>query len=247
MKRNYDTYHFTAKEWMLYLAEGLAICGGINYLFYKNWWVFLAMLPIPFLFLRYKRNDCKKRRRKQLNYQFKDALSSLSVALQAGYSVENAVSACARDLEKLYKPGDDILEEFHYIEAQLQVSVTVEDLFLDLGKRCKVEDIANFASVFSTAKRTGGDMVAILQKTARILGDKIDVKKEIEATVAGKKSEQWIMSMMPFGIILYMQITSPGFLQVLYGNVFGVVTMTVCLLIYFLAYWMGKKIVDIEV
>lgn len=127
------------------------------------------------------------------------------------------------------------------------MSVPVEDLFLDLGKRCKVEDIANFASVFSTAKRTGGDMVAILQKTARILGDKIDVKKEIEATVAGKKSEQWIMSMMPFGIILYMQITSPGFLQVLYGNVFGVVTMTVCLLIYFLAYWMGKKIVDIEV
>ena len=52
MKRNYDTYHFTAKEWMLYLAEGLAICGGINDLFYKNWWVFLAMLPIPFLFLR---------------------------------------------------------------------------------------------------------------------------------------------------------------------------------------------------
>ena len=133
------------------------------------------------------------------------------------------------------------------MEAQLQVSVPVEELFLDFGKRCKVEDIANFASVFATAKRTGGDMVVILQKTSRILGDKIDVKKEIEATVAGKKSEQWIMSMMPFGIILYMQITSPGFLQVLYGNAFGVVTMTVCLAIYFLAYWMGKKIVDIEV
>ena len=133
------------------------------------------------------------------------------------------------------------------MEAQLQVSVPVEELFLDFGKRCKVEDIANFASVFATAKRTGGDMVTILQKTARTLGDKIDVKKEIEATVAGKKSEQWIMSMMPFGIILYMQITSPGFLQVLYGNAFGVVTMTVCLAIYFLAYWMGKKIVDIEV
>lgn len=247
MKKNYDTYRFKAKEWVLYLAEGLVVCGGINYLFYKNWWVFLGMLPVPFLFLRYKRNCCKKQRRKQLNYQFKDALSSLSVALQAGYSVENAVCACARDLEKLYKPGDDILEEFHYMEAQLQVSVPVEELFLDLGNRCKVEDIENFASVFAAAKRTGGDMVAILQKTARILGDKIDVKKEIEATVAGKKSEQWIMSMMPFGIILYMQITSPGFLQVLYGNAFGVVTMTVCLAIYFLAYWMGKKIVDIEV
>lgn len=34
--------------------------------------------------------------------QFKDALNALSVAVQAGYSVENAVSACARDLERMY-------------------------------------------------------------------------------------------------------------------------------------------------
>ena len=45
-----------------------------------------------------------------------------------------------------------------------------------------------------------------------MLGDKIDVKKEIEATLAAKKSEQMIMSLMPVGIILYLQMTSPGFL-----------------------------------
>ena len=54
-----------------------------------------------------------------------------------------------------------------------------------------------------------------------MLGDKIDVKKEIEATLAAKKSEQMIMSLMPVGIILYLQMTSPGFLSVLYGNPFG--------------------------
>ena len=59
--------------------------------------------------------------------------------------------------------------------------------------------------------------------------------------------EQVIMSMMPFGIILYMQLTSPGFLQILYGNLFGIITMSVCLGIYFFAYWMGCRIVDIEV
>lgn len=55
------------------------------------------------------------------------------------------------------------------------------------------------------------------------------------------------MSLMPAGIILYLQLTSPGFLQVLYGNAFGIFAMTVCLGIYILSYWMGKKIVDIEV
>ena len=55
------------------------------------------------------------------------------------------------------------------------------------------------------------------------------------------------MSMMPAGIILYLQITSPGFLSVLYGNPFGICAMTVCVAIYGAAYWMGRKIVDIEV
>ena len=48
-------------------------------------------------------------------------------------------------------------------------------------------------------------------------------------------------------IILYLQLTSPGFLEVLYGNPFGVCAMTVCLGIYGLSYWLGKRIVDIEV
>ena len=78
-------------------------------------------------------------------------------------------------------------------------------------------------------------------------GDKIDVKKEIEATLAAKKSEQMIMSLMPVGIILYLQMTSPGFLSVLYGNPFGIAAMSICLVIYAAAYWLGRRIVDIEV
>ena len=77
--------------------------------------------------------------------------------------------------------------------------------------------------------------------------DKIDVKKEIEATLAAKKSEQMIMSLMPAGIILYLQLASPGFLDILYGNPFGICAMTVCLTVYGAAYWMGKRIVEIEV
>lgn len=247
MKQNYDEYHFTKKEFLKYLFQSILLCVMINYLFYKTLWIFLLMLPIPVIFLKWKKKQLIRERRKILNYQFKDALNSLSVAIQAGYSIENAVRACTRDLERLYDRKTDIMKEFHYIESQQGVSVPVEELFLDLGERSGVEDIENFASVFYTAKRTGGDMDQIIQKVSRMLGDKIDVKREIEATLAAKKSEQFIMSMMPAGIILYLQVTSPGFLNVLYGNPFGICAMTVCAAIYGGAYWMGKKIVDIEV
>lgn len=247
LKRDYQKYRFTLKEITKYLVQSVGLCIFADYLFYQSVWVLLFMIPVPICYLKWRKKQLIRQRRKNLNYQFKDALTSLSVAVQAGYSVENAVCACARDLERLYDKGTDILEEFHYIESQQRVSVPVEELFLDLGERSGVEDIENFAAVFYTAKRTGGDMNKVIQKVARMLGDKIDVKKEIEATLSAKKSEQMIMSLMPAGIILYLQMSSPGFLSVLYGNPFGICAMTACLGIYGTAYWMGMKIVDIEV
>ena len=59
-------------------------------------------------FMGWKKKQCVRERKKRLNYQFRDALNSMSVAVQAGYSVENAVSACTRDMERLYDPDSDI-------------------------------------------------------------------------------------------------------------------------------------------
>ena len=246
-KADYDRYHYSAKEILKYMAESISLCVMVDYLFYKSLWVLIFMLPVSGMYLKWKKKQLIRERKRKLNYQFRNALNSMSVAVQAGYSVENAVSACVRDLEQLYAKDEDIVAEFRYIETQQKVSVPVEELFLDLGQRCRVEDIENFASVLYTAKRSGGDLGNVIQKVARMLGDKIDVKKEIEATLAAKKSEQMIMSLMPAGIILYLRLASPGFLDMLYGNPFGIGAMTVCLTVYGLAYWMGKRIVEIEV
>ena len=163
-KRNYDHYRFSMKELLKYMGQALALCIMADYLFYKSKWVLLLMLPVPVFYLKWQKNRMIRERRKNLNYQFKDALTSLSVAVQAGYSVESAVKTCVRDLERLYGKGTDIVEEFRYIESQQHISVPLEELFLDLGERSQIEDIENFASVFYTAKRTGGDMNRVIQK-----------------------------------------------------------------------------------
>lgn len=246
-KKDYGSYRFTWKEFLKIIMQCVVVGIVFDYLFYQNLWVLTGMFPVCVFYLRWKKRQMIRERKKRLNYQFRDALTSLSVAVQAGYSVENAVSACVEDLGRLYVQGSDVLDEFRYMENQIKLSVPVEDLFMDLGERSGVEDIENFASVFFTAKRTGGDMNRVIQQVARMLGDKIDVKKEIEATLAAKKSEQMVMSLMPVGIIFYLKLTSPGFLDVLYGNFLGIAVMTVCLGIYVTAYWLGMKIVDVEV
>ena len=65
--------------------------------------------------------------------------------------------------------------------------------------------------------------------------------------MAAKKLEFKIMCAIPFAMICYLKLSFPSFMQVLYGNVLGVVIMTICLLVYVIAFEMGKKIVEIEV
>ena len=107
-RKDYRMYHFTGKETAKYLLEGAAVCAAADYLFYQSLPVLLFMLPIPVLFLKMQRKKCTARQQRELNYQFRDALTAMNVAVQAGYSAENAVRASVKDLGRLYEKGSDI-------------------------------------------------------------------------------------------------------------------------------------------
>ena len=96
---DYEKYQYSVKEIIRYVSECVILCLVVDYLFYKNIWMLLLAVPLPVLYLKWKKKQLIRERKRRLNYQFRDALNSMSVAVQAGYSVENAVSACVRDLE----------------------------------------------------------------------------------------------------------------------------------------------------
>ena len=161
--------------------------------------------------------------------------------------MENAFSSVIGELSRELKTDSRLLSEFRYMEGQKLLGVSLSTLFLELGNRTGLEDIKNVAQVFSAAKRTGGDLSEIFQKTGKMLGDKLEVEEEIEASLASRKNEQLIMNIMPAAIILYLKLTSPGFLKPLYGNAIGAGIMTGCLLLYGAAWWLGNRILDIWV
>lgn len=247
MKTNYNEYHFSKREWVLYIVQGILLCVIVNYLFYQNIVLFVFMIPIPLLWLKWKKQMRTEQRKKELNYQFKDALNSLSVSLRAGYSIENALIEAEHDMRKLNGKSAEIVRELAYINKQIKVSIPAEELLTDLGIRSNLEDIKNFAAVFSIARRMGGNLTEIVNEAAGHISEKIDVERSIETAIASKRFEQSVMSVMPCGIIFYLQLASPGFLDGLYGNIFGICFMTICLICYIAAWHMGRRIVDIEV
>ena len=129
---------------------------------------------------------------------------------------------------------------------KMTLSVPVEQLFLDLAMRSRIEDIETFASVLIIAKRTGGNICEVLQNTWDIFCTRMDTMREIRAGVSSRRFEQNIMSIVPFGILIYVQISFPEFLRGMYGNVIGVLFMSGCLATYLAAWVLGKKILEVE-
>ena len=244
---DYNDYIFSRREWILYLAEGIFIVGIISYFFYQSFWAALLLSPVLIIFLKIKKRDLAKKRRMELNMQFKDAVLSVSANQRAGYSVENAFREAYQDMTMLYGKKSPICQEFSYIIKGLDNNITLERLLYDFGCRSHMPDILQFADVFLIAKRGGGNMTEIIAETANVIEQKITVDKEIQVLLSSKKMEQKIMNLIPFLIIFYISLTSKGFFDVLYHNVIGIAVMTVCLLIYLAAFIISRKLVEIEV
>ena len=155
-------------------------------LFYRSiLWV--AVLWIPLFYLRYRRLQLKweEERRWQLNLEFKEGLQGIAAALNAGYSVENAIEESRRDLKVLYGQESLLCWEFQIMLEQLRMNRPVEQVMDELADRSKVEDIKSFAEVFRTARRSGGDLVSITRVCAERIAEKIEVSREIRTDGGG--------------------------------------------------------------
>jgi tight adherence protein B len=97
------------------------------------------------------------------------------------------------------------------------------------------------------AKKSGGNMTQIIGRTISVISEKMDVEKEIDVLISAKRMEARIMNLVPFFIIFYISLTSSGFFDPLYHNLFGIIFMTVCAGLYVTAYLMSERIVNINV
>lgn len=243
----YGHYRFGRGELVFLLLRCLALFLLIARLFYQSWLPALAGIGIvPFL-LRDQAKKRAKKRQQELCLQFKELILSFGNSLKAGYSIENAFLSAYQDICFLYEEQADLLRECRWIIGQMENSRNLEDLLYDFAQRSGVKDIQDFALVFRTAKRSGGNLSAMIQNTVRLIGEKIEVKEEISLLIAAKRAEQNVMNVVPIGIMLYISLTSKGYFDALYHNLTGIVIMTICLAVYFFSYHLSCRIIDIEI
>lgn len=226
------------------MAESCAVVMLLSYFFYRTIWSFFLLSPVGVLFFKgiYVRKS--KECREKLTAEFKECILSVSASIKAGYAVENAFLESRGDMKLLFGENSLIYNELELIRRGLIINITLEELLGDLADRSGSDEIYQFAQIFAIAKRNGGNISEIIRTSSELISMRIETRQEIRTVLSGRRMEQNIMKLMPFGILFYIGISCPGYFDSLYHNAQGVLIMSACLVIYIFAYVAGDGILN---
>ncbi|SFM23078.1 tight adherence protein B [Gracilibacillus orientalis] len=222
---------------------------AIGFIFYQNVIMAALFCLIGLYFPKMRKEQIIQKRKAELSRQFQQALFSLSSSLVAGRSIENAFKEVTNDLYLLY-PGKKIMiiQEFEHINKRLENREPIERMLEEFSERTGIEDITNFTDVFVTCKRTGGDLVEVIRRTAHMISEKFEIQQEISVMVAQKRFESNALALIPIGIVAMLTYFSGDYMEPLYKwSEFGPIVMTVCLSLLAFSFWISQRIMKIEV
>lgn len=260
---NYNVYNMGKMEKLLYTLLAFAAGAAVGYLFYgglgkddygnSTQITYICNVVISCLvgfvavrlFIPVRTRQLCVKRQKELRNQFADMLEALATSLSAGKNVNDSFQGIYGDMKIQYGKNAYIVYEIQVILAGVNNNIPIEDLLMHFGRRSGVKDIENFAQVFSTAFRKGGNLKDIIQNTHEIIHDKMSIEMDIESVVASNKMEQNIMIVLPILLVGFIKMTSPEFASN-FASGSGIIATTIAIGCFVAAYFIGQKILDIK-
>lgn len=240
-------YQLSVREVFWTGLQGAGIMLMVAFLFYDSPWPLLAYPPLLFFLLRRERRRKGAREQSKLARQFVDAMRVVQTSLLAGMAIENAWKEAQKEVTVLHGQQCVMALELQEMNRGIALNRPIEQLLQEFADRSGVEDIMRFSEVFSYAKRTGGDLTDIISTTTEHLREKMEVEAEIQVMVASKSLEQKIMDVIPMFMLLFLRVSSDGYLDILYHNWLGIGIMSGCLGCYAAAIAVAERIIAIQV
>lgn len=259
---NYKVYVMKPAEKMVYFTVIFGLGGLVGLIFYgglfksngqptmattiSNQVVFclVGVLAVRY-FLPTVTESLRQKRLTKLRHQFSDFAAALTNALGSGMNMNDSLNAVYKDLQSQYSDDAMIVDEVREIIAGVNNNIPVEIMLADFGTRSDIQDITNFATVFSTCYRTGGDIKSIVRRTTEIISEKIVISSEIQTAITSNKLQMNVMNVLPIIIVGMMRLLSEEFANS-FSTIIGVVGLTISAVLSIAAYKVGQKITDVK-
>jgi tight adherence protein B len=156
---------------------------------------------LPYFVLRVLRS----RRQRKFGAQFPDALDIIVRSLRAGHPVPIAISMVAREM------ADPIGTEFGIVSDEITYGADLETAMRNLYFRIGSDDLPLFVTAVAIQGSTGGNLGEILENLSAVIRLRFKMRRKIRALAAEGRASAMILSALPIGMFLVIQVVTPDF------------------------------------
>lgn len=196
---------------------------------------------LTFLLQRVMIKVLKIRRLERFNNQLVDALSGMSNALKAGFSIQQAFEAVVKE------GTNPIAQEFSVFLQQLRVGVRFEEALADMEGRVGSDDLTLMTQAIEIARQTGGNLTEVFDRISGTIRERQRIEGKIKSLTAQGKMQGRVVSAMPFllGFLLYM--LDPQMMLAFVRSPVGIGILVLMVLMQLCGAYFIRKIVNIDV
>ncbi|HEY3463133.1 MAG TPA: VWA domain-containing protein [Gaiellaceae bacterium] len=203
------------------------------------WWALFA-LAVPY-FAREWVIRTLAARRNRFAEQLPDALQVVASALRSGHSLAGALAVVVDSASEPMK------SEMQRVVAAEQLGVPIQDSMMVVAQRMASSDVEQLALVAELQREAGGNAAEVVDRVAETVRERFDLKRLIKTLTMQGRMSRWIVSALPVGIVLILQVENPGYLHPLLHTTGGKIVFGLAAAWAVVGSYAIKKIVEIEV
>ncbi|MDO5318621.1 MAG: type II secretion system F family protein [bacterium] len=183
----------------------------------------------------------RDRRRVKFNEQLVDALGTMSNALRAGFSINQAFESVVESGEK------PISQEFSVLLQQMRVGLPFDEALASLDRRVASDDLTLVCTSIDIARKTGGNLTDIFDKISETIRGRMRIERRVRTLTAQGRLQGIIVSLMPLVLGIAMTVLKPDVMKPFLFSLKGAICVGITLALVTVGWLFIRKIIKIDV
>lgn len=239
---------FTKREYFTFLVAGIGAGAFIGFVVFpagKMWLLFFGWVGSSFikaifarllaglalgaagsLFPKIWLQRLISKRKKLLQNQIQESLLNMADALKSGHVIQEAIRIVGKEMPYPLGP------EFRQAHREMETGKTLFVALNDMKQRVGLNDFTMAINAIEIQFEVGGKLEPLLRKMVKIIQDRVELKQEMDKTIASSKTVGYFLLGAPiFFIGMFSMMSSDTYIEML-KNPIGIVMVGIALICY---------------
>ncbi|WP_429886085.1 type II secretion system F family protein [Geoalkalibacter halelectricus] len=188
-----------------------------------------------------KLNMTMKKTRRQFFEQLPDCLDLMARAVRTGHAMSSAMEIVVGEMD------DPIRAEFAAAVDEIKFGIPVDDALENMCVRVPLTELRYFVITVIIHKETGGNIAQNFDNLSKLIRERLQFKRQIQALTAEGRLSAVILFFMPIVAALYLYLTNAEYVSYLWIDPFGENLLYGAVLAQLIGFFVMRQMIDVKV